>query len=518
MSETVARQRPSVDLDDFERRLRLAQNAPRPAQGRQQGEPQAYEDDPLAELARLVGEQHDPYGDVFARETAPRQPSPPADGRREPRFSADFAAIEAGLRGALAAHAEPHADEPRQDHPDQRFNDQHPHEPQLYAGHDQVYSDAVYPDTDRVGEHGDEDWAAPARQEATARRSRRPVYAMVATIAVGVIGIGVAFAYKGASSSPREIKTIMAAAGPTKIQPSADAAGGQDGQDAGALDRTQTAPTKLVSREEQPVDLSQAVQDNAARDGAPQGTGAASVPVPLSPGQTRDVTQNADAPGLGSAPSADAFGAGMPAPKRVKVVSVRPDGSIVPSGDAQQAAPAPDSAPTASVAAPTADVPTPAPVKPTKATKSTSRVTASKPMSIAAAVDDSDTPPTKPTRATRKTKPQHVASAEPDDKGATPDQAPADQAATEDAQPKAGGGFAVQLAAPGSEAEARAAMSKFGKKFAGALSGHRLGFHKADSNGRSVFRVRVGSLSREDATSLCDKVKSEGGTCFVAKN
>ena len=43
--------------------------------------------------------------------------------------------------------------------------------------------------------------------------------------------------------------------------------------------------TKLASREEQPVDLSQAVQDNAARDAANQQTGdqgAAGVPVPLS--------------------------------------------------------------------------------------------------------------------------------------------------------------------------------------------------------------------------------------------
>ena len=63
MSETVARHRPSVDLDDFERRARQPM--------RPQQHHQGYEDDPLAELARLVGEEPDPYGDVFARSPAP---------------------------------------------------------------------------------------------------------------------------------------------------------------------------------------------------------------------------------------------------------------------------------------------------------------------------------------------------------------------------------------------------------------------------------------------------------------
>ena len=41
---------------------------------------------------------------------------------------------------------------------------------------------------------------------------------------------------------------------------------------------------------------------------------------------------------------------------------------------------------------------------------------------------------------------------------------------------------------------------------------------KAEVGDKSIYRVRVSSLSREEAVSLCEKVKAEGGTCFVAKN
>jgi hypothetical protein len=50
------------------------------------------------------------------------------------------------------------------------------------------------------------------------------------------------------------------------------------------------------------------------------------------------------------------------------------------------------------------------------------------------------------------------------------------------------------------------------------LDGHRPSVVKAEIGDKSIYRVRVGSLSREEATSLCGKIKSKGGECFVAKN
>ncbi len=68
MSEPIVKRRPMIDLEEFERRLRkpLAAN---------QGD-----DDPLAELARFVGEQEDPYKTVFE----PLSRRPAGTLRREP--------------------------------------------------------------------------------------------------------------------------------------------------------------------------------------------------------------------------------------------------------------------------------------------------------------------------------------------------------------------------------------------------------------------------------------------------
>ena len=506
MSETVARHRPSTDLDEYERRRDS------------HSQRNAHDDDPLAELARLVGEQHDPYGDVFAQGPASVHPpedlrpsyephgrQEPAFGRAPPRFAADFAAIEAGLRGAPSAPSQqaPHgyAASAQQDYAQHEYAQQgYAQEPQLGASHENL------------------SWSEPQRASAP-RGSRRPVYAMAATIAVAVIGIGVAFAYKGTSSSPREIKTIMAAAGPTKIQPPADASADQTVQDAGALAQ-QPAPTKLVSHEEQPVDLAQTIQDKAAHDAANGGTDAASVPVPLSPGQAA-ATMNPDysaqggaAPDAGNAAGvspiygSQGFGVGMPTPKKVKVVSVRPDGTIMPGDGSTDATPPAESAPPAEAsdrASPT--IPAAAPTAASR--KSTSRIaTAPAPVEDTAG-DDAPVAPPKPAKTARKAKPVHVASAET----GTPEATEASET-----KPAGAGAFAVQLAAPGSEADARSATSRLLKKYGSALTGRRLGFHRAESNGRTVYRVRVSSLTKEEAVTLCTKLKADGGTCFVAKN
>lgn len=80
------------------------------------------------------------------------------------------------------------------------------------------------------------------------------------------------------------------------------------------------------------------------------------------------------------------------------------------------------------------------------------------------------------------------------------------------------GAFAVQLAAAGSEAEARERMTTFTQKFASQLGGRHLGYKAGESNGKTVWRVRVGGLSQESATELCNQVKAGGGACFVAHN
>jgi cell division septation protein DedD len=81
----------------------------------------------------------------------------------------------------------------------------------------------------------------------------------------------------------------------------------------------------------------------------------------------------------------------------------------------------------------------------------------------------------------------------------------------------AGGGFAVQLAAPGSEAEARITISRIQQRYGSALGGRQPTVRKATVGERDVYRVRVVGLSQTDANGLCERLKSSGGSCFVAR-
>lgn len=542
MSEPVAKERPIVDLDDFERRLRQRDH---------------HNEDPLAELARLVGETSDPYGDVFAREPAPeadfpshdfnprhyghhdiggdlganiggaRSPGQPGDtsssralavrdydqdhAASAPRLGGDFAAIEAGLRGALADHGfhESHGHDGQtyssqgygSDH-DMRDHETHDgrgaHDPYAghYGAHDQgQHTDAYAP----LPPPDQRQWADDTGHRETG--SRRPLYFLVATIAVGVLGIGIAFALKGVGSRPGEVRTIQAASGPTKVQPPADASADAASHDPGVLGKagSQPTPTRLVNGEEQPVDVSATMQANATQSGA--SGDATRVPVPPAPGQTGAQSQ-AEGSGFGIT--------GMPAPKKVRVVSVRPDGSIVP-----QDAPTPANDPIAALSAvqppalsDSGDAKSAEPksseTKSGATPKTTSRVSTTPKVATTSSTDDAVAAP----KPTKKPKVKRVAAVEPTDDTAA---APADTA-------RGNGDFSVQLAAPASESEARAAASRFAKKFASVLDGHRLGVHKAQSNGKAVYRVRAGSMSKDDAVSLCDKLKADGGSCFVARN
>ena len=48
--------------------------------------------------------------------------------------------------------------------------------------------------------------------------------------------------------------------------------------------------------------------------------------------------------------------------------------------------------------------------------------------------------------------------------------------------------------------------------------GRHTAVEKADSNGHTVYRVRVVGLASDDANVLCSRLKAGGGACFVARN
>ena len=78
-------------------------------------------------------------------------------------------------------------------------------------------------------------------------------------------------------------------------------------------------------------------------------------------------------------------------------------------------------------------------------------------------------------------------------------------------------GWAVQLAAPKSETEAKSDLARLNAKYSSALNGAAIGVHKAQVNGSTVYRLRVVRLSKADAAALCSRVKGDGGDCFIVK-
>ena len=93
----------------------------------------------------------------------------------------------------------------------------------------------------------------------------------------------------------------------------------------------------------------------------------------------------------------------------------------------------------------------------------------------------------------------------------------ADEAAVESPAAASSKGWAVQLAAPKSEAEAKSESARLSAKYASALNGSTIGVHKAVVNGETIYRLRVVGLSKADAAALCARLKGDGGDCFVAK-
>jgi cell division septation protein DedD len=81
-----------------------------------------------------------------------------------------------------------------------------------------------------------------------------------------------------------------------------------------------------------------------------------------------------------------------------------------------------------------------------------------------------------------------------------------------------GSGFAVQIAAEGSEDAARAKFNRMRGQYGGVLADASPNIRSAEVNGRSVYRVRVGNMSRDEAVSMCERLKASGGSCFVARN
>jgi hypothetical protein len=463
MGEFAAKFRPEVDLDEFERRLRAAAPA---------AQPRAEGGDPLAELARLVGGEatagkEDPFEALFRARSAIadiRHPSEaprvePEPGReafghyslREPYFE-DRPHAGAPPQEARAYQGEPYANQPLP------YQESEP----AWSPEGQGQNGAGLGGEQQDWQGGYDGVAAPA---APAFR-RKVMLGMGAVLTLGIVGIGGTLALRGKTAN-HEIVTIQADSDPAKVKPDqADSSAAPAGQN--LFDRKNGGNvSKVVASSEQPADLGVTVK-NARVVGAASGV---ATPQPPSP--------------TGAAAPAPAQPEGIfPAPKKVKTVSVRADGSVIDGSDPHPAVSR--TLPSMAVGAPPPDV---APSSRTPAAKSPERAVSTNEAALKAQPQAAKPQPAKPA---------------------------VKEAAAEPAG--AGGGFAVQLAGTPSEAEARAAATSLSSKYSSALQGRHPTFVQAKVGDKTIYRVRVGHLTEDAAKSMCSAIKGQGGNCFVAKN
>ena len=557
---------PSINLDEFERRLRAT------------GSLGGAQEDPLAELSRLLGieEPGEEHSHSEERSASPAPIAAPAVGSGEDDSTPLIVPEEPEDALAEGSHA---------------------------AAPGELTAASPPPAGKRP--------LAPQDIEAAGRRSRGAVWTIALLLVIGAAGAAGAWVYHiGVPGLEARLPPlIMAAEGPTKVQPPSQETVSSPNDVTSLLAKDQQAkgaPVNVVSNAEQPVDLaaqSKAQASAESQSNAPPANGPSIAAAPLvvvaqpsSSGTTPAASSSGSAsnnslssaaaalPSVGSAPAnqasmaapIDANGAAappaapepptpFPQPKRVKTVSVRPDGSLIasapPTEDAAPAASAqpPVEAPKPNVRPPTnaadAEQATPKldlPAKPSA--KSTARVPINK-LDTTAATASSQSPegplqisPTvqRESASKKNTAGTHVADAanpspptvlpqdstpaQPSAKAPAPAigqprtahlAAPAsgaDAQANAPAAPEGGkSDYAVQLAAPGSEAEAQSASARLKAKFAAELGGADPVIRKAELQGRTVYRVRVVGMAKSDAVSLCEKLKAGGGACFIAR-
>ena len=294
---------------------------------------QAGGGDPLAELARLIG-QRDPFAE-FGRSNARQgqRPAPdvpttaPDDWQQTSMHEPDLAMHEPDLAPGSGY---------REQEYEVREDDAHPLAPA--TGHDEVPLAANYQDghhDDRIHDaqhyddrpHGGDD-AGPYYQDdaplephedemyddAPHARRHSGLVTALALIGCAVLGTAGAYAYRSYSGVPSSTQPppVIAAdnSTPTKIVP---ATAGDPQSSKAVQDRLATAEKEqLVSKQEEPVALS-----------APRAA------APVAPGQTGSVAQPA----------------GGSEPKKVRTVTIRPDGSDSSGRPVGMAPPAAQGAP-----------------------------------------------------------------------------------------------------------------------------------------------------------------------------
>ncbi len=537
-------------------------------------------DDPLAELARLIGqselegdfgrdatrgaghsfdesaggldwaaqeryaEQAEPLDESYDDGYAPtrhadvlpsyRPGAPSHDSDYEPPAAGQFSAPEPrynGTRDFARDYAPPGPPRYRDDQeppdtygrqlsafPPRLPTDEYAHDDQARDGaDDQVYALEDY------------------EEEAPSGRRRSGLVVVAAVLGLAVLGTAGAFAYRamfGSSMLPSLPPIIRADDEPNKIVPKPKA-NASDQADASAT----TSGEKLVPREEQPVD----------------------VPAPVNPAPRVVST-------IPIFPDPNSGQAGVPnsAQAQVQAGVLAPGGTNFPAPPAAPVSPAPTVSAQPNTAAsiwPPSQTTAPVPSNDAAPTAPTGSAGPKKVHTVIIRTDQMDaaanassapqSPPPTPAPAPARPAPPRAAAAQPAPRpapapradanaplsivpqqgNAAPPPAPArvrtalarptesnETAASEPAA--SGGGYAVQVTSQRSEADAQAEFRSLRAKFPTQLGSREPIVRRADLGAKGVYyRALVGPYaSMDQAAAMCASLKAAGGTCIVQRD
>ena len=111
-------------------------------------------------------------------------------------------------------------------------------------------------------------------------------------------------------------------------------------------------------------------------------------------------------------------------------------------------------------------------------------------------------PAAQPVEAPAPTAPTQVAAAQP----------------TAPQQTAAASGWSVQIASQPSLEAAQQSYQSMAQRYGTMLQGKGVNIVKAEVPGKGTYyRVRIPAASKNDAVALCERLKSQGGTCFVSQ-
>ncbi|MBZ9846413.1 SPOR domain-containing protein [Mesorhizobium sp. CA14] len=408
------------------------------------------------------------------------------------------------------------------------------------------------------------------REAAQPRRRGMMVAALVGAVVVfgGLGALAFSFGGKGGSEAPVIVKADNS---PIKVKPENPGGTVVPNQDnkvydavakgGGAAKSAEPVQQKLVNTTEQPVDLApkeppqSRVVDLSPKDNdAAAGTDAADNADAALPGVAQAVAPASAQPAAPASAQPAAAASTQPAapapksedriaqvlqqdaentanndvvavaPRKVKTMMVKPDGSLVPREDPAPAAP--------KVAAAEPSDPAPQHVAPASDGQQTGTVASDAGQANAGQADmgQADAATVKPVKPAKKAE----AKAQSANTPATVPVAPArpsdqpvdivgevkpDQVASIDPAAAAGGGsWSMQIASQPTVESAQSTYQDLQRRYGSVLSGRTANIVKAEVAGKGTFyRVRVPAQSRNDAINLCTSYKAAGGNCFVSR-